>query len=228
MRSPIGKYMIAFTLACFAGSQLKAQTATFDELDGHTVNNTNAPVPPGYALPGLVWTNWASIAAAETFPNAKHACAISSPNCAYNDNGDPASISRAIPFDFTSGYFMSWADQSPGVTCNFNCAMTLVVTGYNGGSVVGSTTTILSPTTPELITFNFSNVDLVTFYTRDDAAWYLADNLVFNNNVVGPVPEPASLTLLATGMIGVFGAARRRRSTSARLLHGGATEPKLS
>ena len=43
---------------------------------------------------------------------------------------------------------------------------------------------------------------------------YFGGNFAGFAGTVGPVPEPASMTLIATGLFGVFGAARRRRNSA--------------
>jgi hypothetical protein len=208
MRSCIKKTIFALATISFASTPAFAQTATFDDLA------TEAPVPPGYAFAGSVWDNMYAISRTDLdalWPG-KSACVVSEANCVKNNFGELSSISSATPFDFTSAYFLGWADYScAGV---FDCAMTLVVTGYNGATVVGTSTLSLAPYATQNFVFNFSNLTSVTFdtqqYNGGASAWYLGDNFVFNQNV-NAVPEPASMALFGTGLVGVYGAIRRRR-----------------
>lgn len=77
---------------------------TFDDVQ---MELWSAPVPAGYG--GLTWDNF--YVADSNYPpiinSGYRKGAVTFPNVAYNGSANPATISRAAPFDFIEGYFTS-------------------------------------------------------------------------------------------------------------------------
>jgi hypothetical protein len=135
---------------------------------------------------------------------------VSAPNLAYNSFGTPASFSSTTDFTLTSGDF----------TGAWNDGLSITVQGFSGATMVDSVTFVVSSTAPTRETFNWANLTEVTFSsfggTRNplylgDGTNFAPDNLVVNG--ADPVPEPASLMLLGTGLVATVTRFRRRRST---------------
>ena len=75
----------------------------------------------------------------------------------------------------------------------------------------------LSAVTPQLVNVAWDNLTSVSFASWDGLpdSQFVFDNFRFNNTPDPTItPEPSSMTLLATGLIGLFGVARRRRKVS--------------
>jgi hypothetical protein len=194
---------LVLTLVAAASSPASGQVVTFDDLGaGET------PVPGAYAVPGLAWTNWSGLKADTDVGRGAADCLVSGTNCAYNLYGTGASITSATPFTFNSGYFMGWFNGFAG---GFGGPVSLTVNGYFGAALLESQTVELNPHAAQLYTFDYAGVDRVDFITNGDQGetWYLADDLAFNGVTV--TPEPASIVLLASGLVGVFGIVRRKR-----------------
>ena len=186
-------------LALSAGSA-RAQTITFEGLgDG-------VDVPNGYA--GLTWSNFTIMEPASfSTPSGFQNSVISPVSTAYNPFGDPASFGSATPFALTSGYF----------TAVWNDGLTLRVVGSLAGATVFSQSYLLNTSGPLFVDFGGVSVDDVSFEASGGvSAGYSVEGTLFSMDdltivAAATVPEPGTIALVLTGLVGVAGVSVQRR-----------------
>lgn len=189
----VAPFVLAFVAA---GGQAQAATLDFDSLSSASV------VASGYG--GLNWDNfWAFDTS--SYQSSGYVNGTVSPHfVALNAWEDPASFSSSVLFTFNSAYF----------TAAWNTGLTVEVKGFQGGNLVNSTSFTVDTVGPSLITFNWADINQVTFvsYGGVDAGYGGGGtHFAMDNVTINAVPEPGALALVLAGL-GVFGVIAKRRT----------------
>jgi len=185
----------------------RSQTViTFDDIP---TPNLYASIPNGYQ--GLDWsTNFSVLNAIQAtddgqYPSGYFYGMVSPSNVAYNGSASPVEVDAPTNFNFLSTY----------LTDAWNSNLNLEVEGFNGGTLLYSNTVVASATSPTLFTFDYLNIDRLTFnsYGGQSAGFgYSGGNFVMDNMTFDFIPEPSSLLLTALGTVTLWAFLKRKRA----------------
>lgn len=204
MRHSLGKFVrpVAFLALAFAPAVASAQ-ATMTFVPATCPGNGGISVGPSYTEAGF---NITSADLATWCTSATH---YAGPNMFLDSPGTTGSLTKVggstfsiNSIDLAHVYSGSYGAQSYTFTGNV----------FGGGQVFDTFTIAAQNGTPVFQTFNFSagftnltSVDLAS----QDPNYYQYSNIKLD--AVTATPEPASMMLVATGLLGVFGVARRKQ-----------------
>jgi hypothetical protein len=181
-----------------------ATVLTFDDIGGG-----DAPVNNGYG--GLNWSNMYYLNGT-SYPipdSGYHYGRVSGDYVAYNGWGSPAVVSDT-EFDFNGAY----------LTGAWNNDLNINVIGYLNGVEQYNQTVVVDVNAPTWFTFNYLGIDSLYFNsyggvdsgTGGAGEHFAMDNFTFNESVgSNPVPEPATIILFGTGLVGLAGRKFRRK-----------------
>lgn len=199
-------FFVLFTLSRI--SPCWATVVTFDDL---SETATGSFLANGYQ--GLVWSKFHCFNAilATNSPNVGvsgyYYGMVSTSNVVYNSFADTAEIdSPGTNFNFLSAY----------LTGAWNSNLNTEVQGFRGVNLLYDTTVVAGATSPTLFTFDYADIDRLTFssFGGQDAGLgnggthFVMDNLAFEF-----IPEPSSFLLTAAGALTLWTVVRRTRAS---------------
>ena len=181
--------MLAFFLFAPMTPNANAQIITFDNLsDG----GSGTLIANGYE--GFNWNNFYVINSLLAVNSGYAVANVSGANAAYNGFGSPASISSATLFNVNSVY----------ITAAWNDGLSVQLEGYNGASLLYTTTVNPSATSPTLFTLNYTGITSLDFISSGgtlhpgysgDGEQFAIDNLSLSST-----PEPSTWAMLLGGL----------------------------
>ncbi len=152
---------------CPPVTNIATETLTFDDL---SPGEFSSPIPNGYG--SLQWNNFGVFnGSIRPVTEGYRTGNVSPPNVAFNDFGDPASISITGTFTLNSAHLTS-AGVNQGVR----------VQGFVGTKLAYDNSYAVTPAGPVLANFNYVGVSRVTF-TASAGSQFVMDNLVISNLV---------------------------------------------